>query len=64
LKTALAERVLDAEMDHHLGRRAGQPAQWLWQEDGHHRYRPDRAVGGTVKQPLWRLLTANQRITK
>jgi putative transposase len=29
LRTALAERVLDAEMDHHLGRRAGQPAQWL-----------------------------------
>jgi transposase-like protein len=42
LKKALAERVLSVEMDHHLGRRgAGQPAKWLWQEDGHYRHQPD-----------------------
>ena len=34
LKKALAERVLNAEMDHHLGRRGtGQPAKWLRQKD-------------------------------
>ena len=51
LKKALAERVLNAEMDHHLaGEEPGQPAKWLWQEDGDHRYRPDRA-GGSARPP-------------
>ena len=46
LKKALAERVLNAEMDpSSRRRRAGQPAKWLWQEDGHYRYRTDRARG-------------------
>ncbi len=36
LKKALAERALNAEMDHHLdvGERWRQPPQRLWQEDG------------------------------
>ena len=40
LKKALAERALNAEMDHHLaGERDRQQPQWLWQEDGGHRHR-------------------------
>ena len=47
LKKALAERVLNAEMDHHL---AGEEPGNRLQEDGHHRYRPDRA-GGSARPP-------------
>ena len=43
LKKALAERVLNAEMDHHLGeRRRRQHPQRLWQENGGDRHPPPR----------------------
>ena len=49
LKKALAERVLNAEMDSPGWRGAGPSAKRLWQEDGHHRHRLDRA--GSAARP-------------
>jgi putative transposase len=44
LKKALAERALNAEIDHHLETgEAGQQPQWVWQENGADRHRQDRA---------------------
>jgi putative transposase len=47
LKKALAERALNAEMDHHLAgdRGAGNSRNGYGRKSGHHRYRPDRARG-------------------
>lgn len=44
LKKALAERVLNAEMHHHLGEeaRAGNSRNRLWPQDGRDRHRQDR----------------------
>jgi hypothetical protein len=45
LKKALAERVLNAELDEHLGRDSGwqgEPPQWLFEEDGSDRDLEDR----------------------
>lgn len=40
LKKALAERVLNAEMSHHLpGEDPSNRGKWLGQENGDHRYR-------------------------
>jgi hypothetical protein len=44
LKKALAERALNAEVDHHLGEeaQAGNSPQRLWPRDGRDRHRQDR----------------------
>src|SRR5215211_7970114 len=62
LKKALAERVLNAEMDHHLAsEEPSNRAKWLRQEDGHHRHRTDRAVGAT-RPPCQFRSAANRQI--
>ena len=49
LKKALAERVLNAEMNHHLAAEAGrgpdEPPQWREPQDGSDRYRGRRDRG-------------------
>src|SRR5216683_7676022 len=50
LKKALAERVLNAEMDHHLaGEEPGNRRNGM-ERRGHHRHRADRA-GGAARPP-------------
>jgi putative transposase len=50
LKKALAERVLNAEMDHHLAGEEPGNRRNGYEEDGHDRHGPDRA-GGSAGPP-------------